>query len=268
VPRPTITPLKIAPDLSKRSANRWSEMVPPQTALTFVAMYDPSEGLIGFSGSSLLPFDAASGLALPRTPGFPQDGQSEVLTIDCLGNVTPAISTAALTSDTALRDMQSMLSAYFRGETRWQTERGALLAAEHATPRVSSTLEGLYNDRHKPPAVANPLLEMVDDVIADSAYEETVFSDDFIPCSMRSPALDPLDEHDSGYASGGEDTVDARTARPRPVVDSFFVYDEFPYDLRNEVRSVTCVSLVVMLSFLSSALRSQSLQPLRLATSK
>ncbi|KAI0028302.1 hypothetical protein K488DRAFT_89868 [Vararia minispora EC-137] len=244
VPRPTISPLKIAPDTTKRRVNRWSELVPPQTALTFVAMYDPSEGLIGFSGSSLLPFDAVSGGA-PKPSAFPQDGQSEVLTIDGLGAATPAQSTAAMTSDTALRDMQAMLGAYFRGETH-QSSRDALFV-EQATPRVSSTLEGMYSERPTQPVASHMLLELVEDALADDSDDESINTNDFVPCTARS-SLDSVLGHDSGYGSAGEDTVDARTVLavcpPRPVVDSFFVDDDSSYNRPNErsAFSVTTTS--------------------------
>ncbi|KAI0044478.1 hypothetical protein FA95DRAFT_1574454 [Auriscalpium vulgare] len=117
------------------TARRWSDLVPPQTALTFVALYDPGEGLLSFSGASLLPSTPAPACpARPSSTTFPSDGQSEVLTIDRLGACTPALSTAQLTSDTGMADMQSMLDAYFRA--------GATNEALGA--RASSALEGMY----------------------------------------------------------------------------------------------------------------------------
>lgn len=129
-----------SPPPTARSEHRWSDVVPPQTALTFAAVYDPSEGLITFSGASLLPSSSSSSPNVPSTdaasrpnnqglvrnissaatstfssfPPFPSDGQSQVLTINdrlgsaglgCGGNgngmITPALSTAQFTTATS-----------------------------------------------------------------------------------------------------------------------------------------------------------------------
>ena len=76
--------------------HRWSELIPPQTALTFAAMYDPNEGIITFSGGSLLDSDdsgygsTCSGSSPSKysqdsyAPREAFDDQSQVLTIDRL----------------------------------------------------------------------------------------------------------------------------------------------------------------------------------------
>ncbi|KAI9462753.1 hypothetical protein F5148DRAFT_211408 [Russula earlei] len=110
--------------LSKQRQHRWSELVPPQTALTFVAMYDPAEGLLTFSGASLLPSE-------PPTPPTPQTPALDTpVTPTTYGPMpcTPAPSTLA--------DMQSLLDAYFRS---------AAAAGNNIIPaRASSTFDGLF----------------------------------------------------------------------------------------------------------------------------
>ena len=111
---------------SSQRQYRWSELVPPQTALTFVAMYDPAEGLLTFSGASLLPSE-------PPTPPTPD-------TPDTPGLDTPDTPTAFVPmprtpAPSTLAGMQSLLDAYFRS---------AGTTGNHALPaRASSTFDGL-----------------------------------------------------------------------------------------------------------------------------
>ncbi|KAH9955822.1 hypothetical protein BC827DRAFT_825252 [Russula dissimulans] len=108
---------------SNQRQHRWSEIVPPQTALTFVAMYDPADGLLTFSGASLLPSE-------PPTPPTPHTPSLDTpVTPTTFGPMprTPAPSTLA--------DMQSLLDAYFRTATA---------NGNHILPaRASSTFDGL-----------------------------------------------------------------------------------------------------------------------------
>ncbi|KAH9983437.1 hypothetical protein BJV74DRAFT_620127 [Russula compacta] len=108
---------------STQRQHRWSELVPPQTALTFVAMYDPSDELITFSGASLLPSEPPT----PPTPYSPVfDAPDTPITCGPMP-CTPAPSTLA--------DMQSLLDAYFRS---------AAPTGNNIPPaRASSTFDGL-----------------------------------------------------------------------------------------------------------------------------
>src|SRR5260370_17119611 len=84
----------------------WSELVPPQTALTFVAMYDPADGLLTFSGAELLPSE-------PPTPPTPHTPSSSPDTPDT--PTTTAFSPMPCTpAPSTLADMQRLLDAYFR----------------------------------------------------------------------------------------------------------------------------------------------------------
>ncbi|KAI0259064.1 hypothetical protein BC834DRAFT_1019874 [Gloeopeniophorella convolvens] len=100
--------------------HRWSELVPPHTALTFVALYDPAEGLLTFSGASLLPPETPA--TSPDTPDTPTARRRRPFSAPR----TPAPSTLA--------DMQSLLDAYFRAGGP---------ACSGGPARASSTFDGL-----------------------------------------------------------------------------------------------------------------------------
>lgn len=110
--------------------HRWSELVPPQTALTFVAVYDPKDGLLTFSGASLLPSE-------PPTPPTPNTPSSPLDTPDT--PATTAFSPMPCTpAPSTLADMQSLLDAYFRSAAPTATSNNNAVPA-----RASSTFDGL-----------------------------------------------------------------------------------------------------------------------------
>ena len=87
-------------DVDTQAAHRWSELVPPRTALTFAAMWDPEDGMVTFSGARLLDSETLEKGQLkgaqddsPRDVAFTDD-QSQVLTIDRFA--TPGPASAAL----------------------------------------------------------------------------------------------------------------------------------------------------------------------------
>ncbi|KAI5118987.1 hypothetical protein M0805_009596 [Coniferiporia weirii] len=63
---------------------RWSEVVPPDTALTFAAMWDPEEGLVTFEGAALSACNSSEKQARVLAPKD-TDGRSQELTIDLIG---------------------------------------------------------------------------------------------------------------------------------------------------------------------------------------
>ncbi|KAI9061522.1 hypothetical protein FKP32DRAFT_1575737 [Trametes sanguinea] len=74
-------------DVEMHSERRWSELVPPHTALTFAAIWDPEEGMVTFSGAHLLDSGLDKGHHAKGTNDSPHDvpdpdSQSQVLTID------------------------------------------------------------------------------------------------------------------------------------------------------------------------------------------
>ncbi|KAH9166578.1 hypothetical protein EDB89DRAFT_212065 [Lactarius sanguifluus] len=112
--------------------HRWSELVPPQTALTFVAMYDPSDGLLTFSGASLLPSE-------PPTPPTPTTPTLDMLdtpdTPKAHARMQIPMPMPCTPAPSTLADMQSLLDVYFRSTS------GTTSAA--APARASSTFDGL-----------------------------------------------------------------------------------------------------------------------------
>jgi hypothetical protein len=116
------TPIPVSHDHQQQ--HRWSELVPPQTALTFVAMYDPSDGLLTFSGASLLPEERPT----PPTPTTPTPDTPKAhahMRVPMPMPCTPAPSTLA--------DMQSLLDVYFRSTNT--------SGAPPAPARASSTFD-------------------------------------------------------------------------------------------------------------------------------
>ncbi|RPD53453.1 hypothetical protein L227DRAFT_589329 [Lentinus tigrinus ALCF2SS1-6] len=74
-------------DFDVPAERRWSELVPPRTALTFAAIWDEEEGMVTFSGARLLDSEGDKGkvdhLATDSPCDIPYtDDQSQVLTID------------------------------------------------------------------------------------------------------------------------------------------------------------------------------------------
>jgi len=75
--------MKDAQNIEER---RWSELIPPHTALTFAAVWDPAEGMIVFSGAHLLDADCGHRAAVhvDDSPRDVSDNQSQALTLDLL----------------------------------------------------------------------------------------------------------------------------------------------------------------------------------------
>ncbi|KAG8216285.1 hypothetical protein J3R82DRAFT_6346 [Butyriboletus roseoflavus] len=59
--------------------SRWSEVVPPKTALTFAALWDPDEGMVTFSGAELLESESLSGTS---PDAFDDDDESQLISVD------------------------------------------------------------------------------------------------------------------------------------------------------------------------------------------
>ncbi|KAF4577153.1 hypothetical protein EYR36_005140 [Pleurotus pulmonarius] len=86
------------------SNHRWSEVIPPDTGLTFAVIWDPEDGLLAFSGAELLGSSANYFPdSRPISPSEALDGQSQVITLKTLssGNVlTETPATLAFFRDT------------------------------------------------------------------------------------------------------------------------------------------------------------------------
>ncbi|KAI1784645.1 hypothetical protein LXA43DRAFT_196117 [Ganoderma leucocontextum] len=86
--RPRPDPRMFLKDFDTPVDRRWSELVPPRTALTFAAIWDEDEGMVTFSGAHLFDSETAEkGCPNRMTSDSPcdvpfGDGESQVLTIN------------------------------------------------------------------------------------------------------------------------------------------------------------------------------------------
>jgi hypothetical protein len=104
-------------------SHRWSEVVPPHTALSFAAIWDPDDGMVTFSGGDLLDADSCDTSTLHNTPIDANDYRSQILTLDGLSLPfssgiwdTAGLSRANRVQFTAeaLDETHSMLDPYMR----------------------------------------------------------------------------------------------------------------------------------------------------------
>lgn len=104
------------------NTHRWSEVIPPHTALSFAALWDPEDGMVTFTGPALLNA-AADGLTLRDMPLDAGEGRSQILTLDGLSLPfsSAVLDTAGLPranrvqfSANALDEGQSILDPYMR----------------------------------------------------------------------------------------------------------------------------------------------------------
>jgi hypothetical protein len=151
--------------LSTQRQHRWLELVPPQTAVTFVDMYNPAEGLLTFSGASLLP-------SKPPTPPTPHTPSSALDTPD-MPTTTAFGPMPRMPTPSTLADMQSLLDTYFRSASTATGNNNAIPARTSSTfdshrcgcilPNESGSTKmragvGVRADREKPLPVRPPPL--------------------------------------------------------------------------------------------------------------
>ncbi|KAF9497675.1 hypothetical protein BDN71DRAFT_558053 [Pleurotus eryngii] len=88
-PTPKPAPLTHLPVRSSdvpTNNHRWSEIIPPDTALTFAVIWDPEDGLVVFSGAELLGSANYFPDSRPMSPSEPLDAQSQVITLKTLSS--------------------------------------------------------------------------------------------------------------------------------------------------------------------------------------
>ncbi|KAI0694496.1 hypothetical protein BC835DRAFT_1415253 [Cytidiella melzeri] len=107
--------------------HRWSQVVPPHTALSFAALWDPVEGMVTFSGGQLLESDFPFTNPLRDIPRDAYDGQSTVMTLDGLSlpifnsRLRPRVPTVTFTLN-AKDDTQSTLDPFMRSTAEPQLQ--------------------------------------------------------------------------------------------------------------------------------------------------
>ncbi|KAI9458057.1 hypothetical protein HD554DRAFT_1753226 [Boletus coccyginus] len=121
--------------------NRWSEVVPSKTALTFAALWDPEEGMVTFSGAALLESESLSGRL--AHPDLFDDDHSHFISVDrdTDGSTTTDENTATLAT------FQDVFKAFLR-HTPWDSREHLNTKAGQGAPRglqtrASSTFDGL-----------------------------------------------------------------------------------------------------------------------------
>ncbi|KAI0784042.1 hypothetical protein C8Q75DRAFT_810388 [Abortiporus biennis] len=161
-------------DRNSQCPYRWSEVVPPHTALSFAAIWDPQEGIITFTGPRLLESVPDSPPPLPpkhpypsssllnssyRCHDFPEEAsRSQVSTFDMLGSAlmgnTPTEDegrnfrsvrrrtvTFACYNTQALDESGSVLDPFFRPRFRYIIEQGDADCVEEVEDGVGYTKE-------------------------------------------------------------------------------------------------------------------------------
>jgi hypothetical protein len=121
--------------------NRWSEVVPPKTALTFAALWDPEEGMVTFSGAALLESESLSERSL--YPNVFDDDHSQYISVDrdTDGGTTTTENTATLAT------FQDVFKAFLR-HAPWDSREHLITKAGQGIPRglqtrASSMFDGL-----------------------------------------------------------------------------------------------------------------------------
>ena len=121
--------------------NRWSEVVPPKTALTFAALWDPEEGMVTFSGVALLESESLSEKS--RHPDIFDDDHSQYISVDrdTDGGTTTSENTATLAT------FQDVFKVFLR-HTPWDSREHLNMKAAQGAPRglqtrASSMFDGL-----------------------------------------------------------------------------------------------------------------------------
>ncbi|KII91414.1 hypothetical protein PLICRDRAFT_173265 [Plicaturopsis crispa FD-325 SS-3] len=85
---------------------RWSQVVPPKSALTFAAVWDDEKGMVTFSGAKLLERTPSTSTNTLDSPTDAYDNRSQVLTIDRL--MVPGVTMG-------VRDTFGDMDSYFGG---------------------------------------------------------------------------------------------------------------------------------------------------------
>lgn len=142
-PPPTANPIPM--DTTNNATCRWSELIPPHTALSFAAIWDPDEGMVTFSGGKLLDADLCEGPS--DGPRDVQDGQSQVLTFDRLTLPLPSGARAVTfaceyAQSHALDDRQSVVDPYFRGRAAMRYQEPDSPGSEYSEESAARTVRG------------------------------------------------------------------------------------------------------------------------------
>lgn len=200
----------LGPSMAVDNARRWSEVVPPQTALSFAAIWDPDDGLVTFSGPELLNApDTWSASTLRDLPLDANEGRSQILTLDgfSLPFSNAMMDTAGLPRANrvqfmadALDEGQSMLDPYMRyfeerrraagkkddaKKTRWKRQ-GIVHLDWSQLRNASAAMASLGNRILRPFTIHSP--DEQDEFTYDGLFEE-------VPVTARTSTSAPMLVH-------------------------------------------------------------------------
>lgn len=132
-------------------SHRWSQVMPPHTALGFAALWDPEEGMVTFSIGELLDSDTSSSATVRDIPRDAFDGQSTIFTLDGLTILGTGMRTRVPTVTFAFNatdDAQSTLDPFLRsvamGRDRAQAQQERHPSAHLDWSQVRSVGRTIY----------------------------------------------------------------------------------------------------------------------------
>ncbi|KAG2152534.1 uncharacterized protein EDB93DRAFT_249094 [Suillus bovinus] len=156
------------------SGKQWSPDVPPNSALTFAAVWDPDDGMVTYSGTHLLDssdgYESSSGAITP--PDVSDDDFSQAVSVDHDGYTTSEENTAATTGT-----FQDSFKAFLH-----RVPRSSKFCKQHKRSNTvaSSTLDGLDVYSRGPIVRPSRRYPSFDKLNADKAQADVSLESDLV----------------------------------------------------------------------------------------
>lgn len=183
----TTSPTTLSPS---SESNRWSDLIPPKTALTFAVIWDPEDDLVAFSGAQLLDASVNEDAKLSPSEAIDSHSCSQILTIEPSSTIPESENTAILAF---FRDNHSflfssqantpILDKLQTNACRTQASstlggldvylRGSLMGRAHHKHRYYSCLENLDSDFQFDPRTSFAKMWMDTESEIDEGFFET-----------------------------------------------------------------------------------------------
>lgn len=210
--------------------SRWSEVVPPKSALTFAALWDPDEGMVTFSGAELMESESLSGT--PPHVFEDDDDDSQLISVD---RDTDEVTMTGENTAT-LATFQDAFNAFLH---RTPSEHLHTKAGQDTSrcmqTRASSTFDGLdvYSHDIQLKPKRSLQLSCMDLLDVESTFRTPT---EFGRLRVGSDSmLDPCRSHsESDSSSGGRPAhlvspplIDCRPHIKDPLPRLFFIIDHF-----------------------------------------
>ncbi|KAJ7681349.1 hypothetical protein B0H17DRAFT_1205880 [Mycena rosella] len=188
-------PSTAATSVACSDAHRWSEVVPPESGLTFAVVWDPeAKDILTFSSAEL----SESSDRDPQSPDSPSDAYSQILTIN------PSIGPASEYTATATLEFFRENHDFLFGESTFSPDRPT-----RGRTQTSSTIDGLdvylrgsmLGCAHN----ANRYYSCFQDLDADFAFDPRTSFAKWMK-NLKREARD--DVSDEGFFEGGQYNMD------------------------------------------------------------